>query len=109
MIFPRLKQSFIQFHSEILKLQKDLDKVGVEEFLLVVFHPQFIFKGCKNNDFSNFVNRSPYPSVHILRRIEFELLSLDENLGKRISRRNKKYLTNLSPIEQKKIKSLIAD
>ena len=31
------------------------------------FHPQFQFAGTGRNDISNFTNRAPYPTLHLLR------------------------------------------
>lgn len=41
-----------------------------EDFQLVGFHPHFRFAGESPDDASNFVNRSPHPSIHVLRQAD---------------------------------------
>lgn len=36
-------------------------------FQLASFHPRYQFAGVEENDASNYTNRSPYPTLHILR------------------------------------------
>jgi len=40
------------------------------EYQTVVFHPEFCFEGEEENAPGNFVNRSPFPMIHILRTEE---------------------------------------
>ena len=62
--FPEDFVAFAEFVAdaeELIRL-KDLD----DEYQLVAFHPQFRFADEDADDASNFVNRSPYPALHIL-------------------------------------------
>lgn len=39
-----------------------------EHVQLASFHPQYQFEGVDANDISHFTNRSPYPTIHLLRQ-----------------------------------------
>ena len=39
-----------------------------EQVQLASFHPQYQFEGVAADDLSHFTNRSPYPTIHILRQ-----------------------------------------
>jgi hypothetical protein len=39
-------------------------------FQLVAFHPHFVFGGEDESDAGNFVNRSPFPALHLLRQAD---------------------------------------
>ena len=39
-----------------------------EHVQLASFHPQYQFEGVAVDDLSNFTNRSPYPTIHLLRQ-----------------------------------------
>lgn len=60
-----------------------LDLVDLAESLIVAegfegiyqlasFHPAYVFAGSKENEASNYTNRSPYPMLHILREAQVE-------------------------------------
>jgi hypothetical protein len=44
---------------------QELDLEGV--FQVASFHPQFQFADTEPDDIGNFTNRSPYPTLHLLR------------------------------------------
>jgi hypothetical protein len=46
-------------------LLEQLDLDG--ELQIASFHPQYQFAGTEVDDITNFTNRSPYPTLHILR------------------------------------------
>lgn len=48
----------------------DLGYEGI--FQLASFHPDYCFDGQDFDDASNFTNRSPYPTIHILREASLE-------------------------------------
>jgi hypothetical protein len=68
LIHPHVLQDFIDYN-EFLDLadglleQLDLDG----ELQIASFHPQYQFAGTEVDDITNFTNRSPYPTLHILR------------------------------------------
>ena len=50
--------------AELLKMQ-ELDLEG--ELQVASFHPEFQFADTEPDDIGNFTNRSPYPTLHLLR------------------------------------------
>jgi hypothetical protein len=68
LIHPHVLQDFMDYN-EFLDLadglleQLDLDG----ELQIASFHPQYQFAGTEVDDITNFTNRSPYPTLHILR------------------------------------------
>ncbi len=66
-----LSGSFTDF-SEYLNLLERIDILLVKNkyegiYQVASFHPKYLFAGTKENDPSNYTNRSPYPMLHILR------------------------------------------
>lgn len=55
---------FVQIDCQEHLQQRNLD----ESFQVVSFHPLFTFAGESSEDVSNFVNRSPFTTLHILRQ-----------------------------------------
>jgi hypothetical protein len=41
-----------------------------EHVQLASFHPQYQFEGVAADDLSHFTNRSPYPTIHLLRQAQ---------------------------------------
>jgi len=44
-----------------------------EHVQLASFHPQYQFEGVAADDLSHFTNRSPYPTIHLLRQFQMTL------------------------------------
>ncbi len=59
---------FLRFHALTARAERQLRKQGHEGVLqLASFHPQFVFAGAEDDDIANFTNRSPHPTLHLLR------------------------------------------
>ncbi len=71
LIFPNqtnFKDSFEDFLDFVALIELYLEQNELDsEFQLVAFHPNFIFEVEKLNSKSHYTNRSPYPTLHILR------------------------------------------
>jgi hypothetical protein len=68
LIHPRAMTNFLDYHfflAEANALLRNLDLEGV--FQIASLHPQYEFAGCEPDDIANFTNRSPYPTLHLLR------------------------------------------
>jgi hypothetical protein len=68
LIHPLAMADFLDFHfflSEVDALIRNLDYDGV--FQVASLHPQYEFAGSEPDDIANFTNRSPYPTLHLLR------------------------------------------
>ena len=65
---PQMLQDFLEFNDfldEADAVLEELDMEGV--FQVASFHPQFQFADTEPDDIGNFTNRSPYPTLHLLR------------------------------------------
>ncbi|MBV8503666.1 MAG: DUF1415 domain-containing protein [Paucibacter sp.] len=72
-IHPRVLQDFLDFNDFLGAadaLVEDLELDG--EFQIASFHPQYQFEGTEADDISNYSNRSPYPTLHLLRESSVE-------------------------------------
>jgi len=68
LIHPRAMTDFLDYHfflAEVDALNRNLGYDGV--FQIASLHPQYEFAGSKPDDIANFTNRSPYPTLHLLR------------------------------------------
>ena len=68
LIAPHCLQDFLDFNDFLGKADKLLAKMKLEGTLqLANFHPQYQFAGTAPDDITNFTNRAPYPTLHLLR------------------------------------------
>lgn len=68
LVHPHVLQDFADFNDfldEADALLQALDLEGV--FQVASFHPQYRFEGSGPDDIANFTNRSPWPTLHLLR------------------------------------------
>ncbi|MEN9479090.1 MAG: hypothetical protein RLZZ298_485 [Pseudomonadota bacterium] len=68
LIHPQAMTDFLDYHfflAEVDALNRNLDYEGV--FQIASLHPQYEFAGSDPDDIANFTNRSPYPTLHLLR------------------------------------------
>jgi len=68
LIHPQAMTDFLDFHfflGEVDALIRNLGYEGV--FQIASLHPQYEFAGSDPDDIANFTNRSPYPTLHLLR------------------------------------------
>jgi hypothetical protein len=65
--------SFEDFNAFCDRLNRRLEKSGVgEDVTAIAFHPLFRYADADPDDAANFVNRSPYPAVHLLRHADLD-------------------------------------
>lgn len=68
LIAPNMLHDFEQYLDTLDILQSLLERSGLgSEFQLASFHPQYQFDGVAENDVTNWTNRAPFPSFHLLR------------------------------------------
>lgn len=68
LIHPRAMTDFLDYHfflAEVDALNRQLGFDGV--FQVASLHPQYEFAGSAPDDIANYTNRSPYPTLHLLR------------------------------------------
>jgi hypothetical protein len=68
LIAPYCLADFLDFNDFLERAEKLVRKRGLEGVLqLASFHPGYQFGGTEADDIENFTNRSPYPTLHLLR------------------------------------------
>jgi hypothetical protein len=78
-------------------LEDLIDQLNLtDEFQLVCFHPKFIFENTHTDERVNYVNRSPYPLVHIIRSVDIQNALSSPQEGEQISFNNEKTLNSLT-------------
>ncbi|MDT9000579.1 DUF1415 domain-containing protein [Paucibacter sp. APW11] len=73
LIHPLVLQDFLDFNDFLGAadaLVEDLELGG--ELQVASFHPRYQFEGTEIDDISNYSNRSPYPTLHLLRESSIE-------------------------------------
>ena len=72
-IHPGVLQDFEDYNEFLDVADVALDDMGlVGELQVASFHPQYQFADTHANDIDNFTNRSPYPTLHLLREDSVE-------------------------------------
>ncbi|HMS25836.1 MAG TPA: DUF1415 domain-containing protein [Burkholderiaceae bacterium] len=68
LIAPLCLESFLEFNQFILKTNKLLNKLDLVGIIQIAsLHPRYQFSGTEFDDVTNNTNRSPYPTLHLLR------------------------------------------
>ncbi len=68
LIAPYCLQDFLDFNDFLGKADKLVAKMKLEGTIqLANFHPQYQFAGTEPDDITNYTNRAPYPTLHLLR------------------------------------------
>ncbi|MBI3774510.1 MAG: DUF1415 domain-containing protein, partial [Gammaproteobacteria bacterium] len=65
------------------------------EFQVASFHPRYQFAGTQIDDAENYTNRSPYPTLHLLREAELERAIDNHGHSETIPERNIRTLNEL--------------
>lgn len=73
LVIPHCLQDFLDFNDFLGEVEEVLQALGLEGTLQVAsFHPQFQFAGTEMDDVTNCTNRSPYPTLHLLREASID-------------------------------------
>ncbi len=68
LVHPHVLGDFADFNQALDAVDSLVDALGLEgEIQVASFHPQYQFAGTDLHDVSNATNRSPYPTLHLLR------------------------------------------
>jgi len=68
LIAPFALADFLDFNDFVAKADRWLAKWGFEGvFQIAGLHPQYQFVETESDDITNYTNRSPYPTLHLLR------------------------------------------
>lgn len=73
LIAPNCLQDFLDFNDFLRRADKALQRMDLEGILQIAsFHPDYQFSGIQPDDVSNCTNRSPYPTLHLLREASLD-------------------------------------
>ncbi|MFO1340396.1 MAG: DUF1415 domain-containing protein [Burkholderiaceae bacterium] len=73
LVHPQVLQGFLDFNDFQADADALLATLGLEGTLQIAsFHPQFQFAGTAPDDISNFSNRSPHPTLHLIREASID-------------------------------------
>jgi hypothetical protein len=88
-IFPELLTDFEDFLDFLMFAEKLLLDEGYEGvYQLAHFHPDYCFEGSEESDPANYTNRSPYPTLHIIREASMEKVLANISNPEEIPERN---------------------
>jgi hypothetical protein len=100
--YPKLSVSFEEFLDIYASCNLILEEIQATQlYQIVVFHPEFLFDGINEDKRDHFVNRSPYPMLHLLRKEELNQVMTHDEMGEQISLANSQKLNQLSEAEFK--------
>ena len=73
LIVPHLLRDFLDFNDFLDEADGVLQELDLEgEFQVASFHPDFQFAGTEPDDITNYTNRSPYPTLHLIREASID-------------------------------------
>ena len=73
LVIPYGMQQFLDFNGVVAGGERLIRKKGYEGVIqLASFHPDYCFADLDGGDMANFSNRSPYPTLHLLREAGVE-------------------------------------
>lgn len=73
LIHPHVLNDFLDYNAFLDVADAALEALDLDGQLQVAsFHPDYQFDGTAPGDIGNFTNRSPYPTLHLLREISVE-------------------------------------
>lgn len=73
LIHPKVLQDFLDFNDFLDVADGLVEELELDGILQVAsFHPFFQFENTETDDITNYTNRSPYPTLHLLREDSVE-------------------------------------
>ena len=68
LIHPQVLTDFLDYNDFLDAADGLVEEIGLEgEIQVASFHPDYQFDGTERDDITNYSNRSPYPTLHLLR------------------------------------------
>jgi len=102
LVMPKCRDSFIPFLNLCSLIELELDRTKItDQVQMVIFHPEFRFEGESKNARGNYVNRSPFPMIHILKKSAMDAVvdRLGDHIGEEVSLKNNDLLMALGQEE----------
>lgn len=73
LIHPQVLTDFVDYNDFLDAADEAVDGLGFEGVIQVAsFHPQYQFAGTEADDVTNATNRSPYPTLHLIREASID-------------------------------------
>lgn len=73
LVIPAGMEDFLVFHDLTARAERLVRKQGLQGTIQVAsFHPRFVFAGAQEGDITNYTNRAPYPTLHLLREASID-------------------------------------
>ncbi len=68
LIHPQVMTDFLDYHFFLSEVDALIRNLGMEgTFQIASLHPHYEFAGSEPDEIANYTNRSPYPTLHLLR------------------------------------------
>ena len=97
-VHSQVLQDFLDFNDFLGVADEALEEMGLSGVLQIAnFHPQFQFANTDADDITNATNRSPYPTLHLLREDSVEMAVAAFPDAESIFERNVETLRRLGP------------
>jgi hypothetical protein len=98
LVHPRVLQDFHDFNDFLDVAEGALADLGLEGVLQIAsFHPDYCFADAAPDDIANATNRSPYPTLHLLREASIDRAVEAFPEAEAIFERNMQTLQRLGP------------
>ncbi|WP_371324912.1 DUF1415 domain-containing protein [Dechloromonas sp. ZY10] len=104
LIHPHVLTDFLDYHfflGEVDALIRNLGYDGI--FQIASLHPQYEFAGSDPDEIANYTNRSPYPTLHLLRESSIDRAVAAFPHAESIYQRNIETMEKLGPEGWKKL------
>jgi hypothetical protein len=73
LVLPKVLADFYEFNQFLTECEQVLVDLELEGVLQIAdFHPHYQFAGTDADDISNYTNRAPYPTLHLLREASID-------------------------------------
>ncbi|HEY0505737.1 MAG TPA: DUF1415 domain-containing protein [Lysobacter sp.] len=73
LVHPRVLADFLEYNDFLDRADAAIAALGLEgEIQVASFHPDYRFAGTADDDIGNFTNRSPFPTLHLLREASID-------------------------------------
>ena len=73
LVVPHCLGLFLDFNDVVARGERMIRKKGLDGVIqLASFHPDYCFADANEDDVTNFSNRSPYPTLHLLREASID-------------------------------------
>ena len=99
LVHPAVLQDFLDYNDFLAEADALLVEMGLDGTLQIAsFHPQYQFAGTDVDDIENATNRSPYPTLHLLREASIDRAVAAFPEAAAIYEANQRALRKLGPV-----------